>query len=455
MDQPSRIKFEDIVQFNGSTGFSNRSNCYVSDLRSFLHSIPAGEKHDFVMTKKIDGVAVMIVAFIGKQITPRAGESVHIIEEWPWDRDKSDFTEDNNAEFYRKALRAYLLPHTVWSRRENGGEPYYLNIALYSPTCKSLQIPHYLRKGIEDYVIAYYRSIPDEDRPPEDKIKSIILRGELFVGKAGPTAATTFLQHHRRLNTGKVDGNYPWMWSQILSLQRDMVASEKVAADKNKRKKKNPKHDKETGDSVKASAVEKWYNLTGQTEKGKDEAHYAPFFGLRNFLVDAQWNSSLIIEGKDEPQLEMHPQQLGLSVLDDYTGRMTESFKDTEIEQRNLKAIAEEIIWVASDAIQAKYVSFSTRYVFLRGENRKEIAKFMNDRILQSTLVHTVPVLKYGSDVFFSCQNGMSALTIDKYCNFIATELKKYNYVENGEGFMLIQDKYQPSTTHNVTRCWK
>ena len=452
MDQPSRIKFEDIVQFNGSTGFSNRSNCYVSDLRSFLKSIPAGEKHDFVLTKKIDGVAVMIVAFIGEHITAKAGESVHIIEEWPWDRNNSDFTEDNNAEFYRKALRAYLLPHTVWSKRNKGGQPYYLNIALYSPTCKSLQIPHYLRKGIEDYVIAYYQSIPDKDRPSDNKIKSIILRGELFVGKAGPTAATTFLQHHRKLNTGKDSGNYPWTWSQILSLQRDMEASETVAADNNRRKKNNPKHHAETGNSVKESAVEKWYNLTGQTEKGKDEAHYAPFFGLRNFLVDAQWNSNLVIEGKDESQLEMHPQQLGLSVLDDYTGRMTESFKDTEIKQRNLNAIAEEIVWVSSDAIQAKYVSFRTRYIFLRGA---ELANFMNDSILQSTLVHTVPVLKYGSDVCFSCQNSVPEITFDKYCDFIATELKKYNYIENGEGFMLIQDKYKPYTKHNVTRCWK
>lgn len=453
MDQPSRIKFEDIVQFDGSTGFSNRSNCYVSDLRSFLKNIPAQETHEFVVTKKIDGVAVMIVAFIGKQITPKAGESVHIIEDWPWDRNKSDFTEDKNAEFYRKALRAYLLPHTVWSRRENGGQDYYLNIALYSPTCKSLQIPHYLRKGIEDYVIAYYQSIPDNDRPPDDKIKSIILRGELFIGKAGPTAATTFLGHHRTLKTGKDGVKYPWMWSQILSLQRDMAASQKVAEDKNKRNKKNPQHHAETATSVYESALEKWYDLTGQTDKDKQAAQYAPFFGLRNFMVDAQWNPSLVIEGENDPLLEMHSQQLGLSVLDDYTGRMTESFKEKEIKQRNLDDIGEDIVWVVTESIKEKYVSFSRRYSFLRGETKK-LEYFMNDSILQHTLVHTVPVLKRGNDVNLSFHSAITHDDIDKYCDFIADELKRYNYIENGEGFMLIQDKHK-GLKHNVTRCWK
>lgn len=452
MDQPSRIKFEDIVQFDGSTGFSNRSNCYVSDLRSFLKNIPARETHDFVVTKKIDGVAVMIVAFIGTKITAKDVKSVHIIEKWPWD-DTSDFTDEKNAEFYRKALRAYLLPHTVWSKREKNGQEYYLNIALYSPTCKSLQIPHYLRKGIEDYVIAYYQSIPDNDRPSDDKIKSIILRGELFIGKAGPTAATTFLGHHRTLKTGKDGVKYPWMWSQILSLQRDIAASQKVAEDKNKRNKKNPQHHAETATSVHDSAIEKWYDLTGQTDKDKQAAQYAPFFGLRNFMVDAQWNPSLVIEGENDPLLEMHSQQLGLSVLDDYTGRMTESFKEKEIKQRNLDDIGEDIVWVVTESIKEKYVSFAKRYSFLRGES-KELEHFMNDSILQHTLVHTVPVLKRGNDVNLSFHSAITHDYIDKYCDFIADELKRYNYIENGEGFMLIQDKYN-GMKHNVTRCWK
>ena len=213
------IKFANIVEFpaKDATGFSNRYNTNTDELRTIFRKIPPNKHIQMTVTKKIDGVSSVVVAFViedskiysadlRKQITDNSLD-------WEWDDGAINFAE-KDRKWHIHALQQYLLPHTRWSQREKGGSNYFILTTLYTPTQKSIQLPHYFRAAIEDYVLNYYTSVEAEYN--NDEVAAICLRTELISGKAEPTSATTWLGHNRKMPTSYRSTTTPAGWSTLL-----------------------------------------------------------------------------------------------------------------------------------------------------------------------------------------------------------------------------------------------
>lgn len=226
-----KVKFAGIIKFP-QEGFSNRRNTDVAGLKKALENKNVNDTIHLTLTRKVDGVATLVVAFITPQsdAVDNAFEKLidknKVIDNWPWDSDSINNRIDElsrDGPWQRKALRAFLLPHTMWSLRTfAGGQQYYINISLYSATEKSLQIPHYLRRGIEDYICNFYGSVLTSNGGLKAKalraehLQCLAFRTELIVGKAEPSAATTFLGKNRRLRSSDVSGFSPLSWPSLL-----------------------------------------------------------------------------------------------------------------------------------------------------------------------------------------------------------------------------------------------
>ena len=250
--KPPKVKFSGIIKFP-EEGFSNRRNTDVEGVELALKQRNPDVTEMLTLTRKVDGVATLVVALIAPVTGPVRGlfaelEKDDKVLSWPWD----EYAVDDNAkkaiwdsfaknqQWQRKALRAFLLPHTIWSKRiwhdGAGGVKYsfYVNISLYSPTEKSLQIPHYLRRGIEDYIGKFYHSILSKDVDRKRKaeqaefLQCLAFRTELIVGKAEPSAATTFISKNRRMRDSAAKGTTVLFWPSLVNALKEMHFAEDV-----------------------------------------------------------------------------------------------------------------------------------------------------------------------------------------------------------------------------------
>ena len=153
----SSVKFANMIDFMDPTreGFSNRLNQDKRGLEKILKDKLKSSKTSKISvaaTKKIDGVACVIIAFVSKDAALIQNlETREKMMTWDWD----NLTFDNTT-WHLQALRACLLPHTIWSKRKHDSGTFALNVCLYTATQKVLMLPHYLRAEIENYIISYY-----------------------------------------------------------------------------------------------------------------------------------------------------------------------------------------------------------------------------------------------------------------------------------------------------------
>ena len=470
------VKFADIVNFpsKDATGFSNRYNTNTDELRTILGKIQPNKHIKMTVTKKIDGVSSVVVAFVIEDSKINSDDLRKQIMDnsikWEWDDEGINFA-DKDREWHIHALEQYLLPHTRWSQRKKDGSDYFILTSFYTPTQKSIQLPHYFRAEIEDYVLNYYTHVKTQyDR---NQVAAICLRTELISGKAEPTSATTWLGHNRKMPTSYKSTTTPAGWSSLLyNLKVSKFAKEvfekrwrtsQTRIDKLKQYQESGRIPQHLWKKLPQSAEEKDLKGTPRDEffdtvmKESQEAfesdlkHETPhnkrkrkdklarttgserLFGLLNYLINSQWNSSAIIETGDT-FMELQRQQLGLAVLDDYTGIIADAWIQRMRSECGL-----------GDFISTKYPSlilpatrpdsYATRYAKLCEYNAPQ-----GPRELVSHMVHTVPHVLVNGEKTKRIDPGVNT----NWLGTLNTDLQEYVQHENGEGFMIIMETHSP-----------
>ena len=472
------VKFSNIINFSSkdASGFSNRYNTNTDELKTIFEKIPPNKHIQMTVTKKIDGVSSVVVAFVIEDSKIDSADLRTQIAEkaiqWEWGNPGINFA-DKDREWHIHALEQYLLPHTRWSQREKGGLNYFILTTLYTPTQKSIQLPHYFRAAIEDYVLNYYTYV--EGQYNNNEVAAICLRTELISGKAEPTSATTWLGHNRKMPTSNKSTTTPAGWSSLLyNLKVSKFAKQvferrwrtsDARIDKMKQYQESGKIPQHMWKKIPQSAKDK--DLKGKDipqdeflETMKEESkqalnldlhHETPhnkrkrkdklarntgserLFGLLNYLINSQWNSSAIIETGDT-FLELQRQQLGLAVLDDYTGIIQGEW----IDRMRLQCGLGEFISRKYPGLmpQTRPASYAKRY-----EKLCEYNEPTRKRNLVDHMVHTVPHV-------FDEKTKRIDILANSNTNWLTTlnnDLQEYVQHENGEGFMIIMETHSPA----------
>ena len=121
------IKFANIVEFpaEDATGFSNRYNTNTDELKTIFGKIPPNKHILMTVTKKIDGVSSVVVAFVIKDSKIVSPDLRRQITEnsisWEWEDTTIDYAE-KDRKWHINALEQYLLPHTRWSQERRAAQ---------------------------------------------------------------------------------------------------------------------------------------------------------------------------------------------------------------------------------------------------------------------------------------------------------------------------------------------
>lgn len=464
MNQAKPIKFQHMVSLpdvtsNGQGGFSNRFNMDMEELKTAGNKFKSKQMR-WTATRKVDGVSSMVVAFVMpmNDATTQALRDCPKIT-WQWDYEarrmeagtRQDMARaewidilsadpDARARFYQNATRAFLLPRTIWSQRYVPNDQYYyINVSVYAPNGKCLQMPHYMRAPVEDYCIQYYRNlIKREAGQPwirevvNGKPKVLAFRTEIIMGKAEPVDASTFIDKLRKLNCAK--GN------DMISSWKSIIYHTAVSTFPEKRKKLAEEQITKQLNADELDADELMKKIKQQSEELLSGTDAGKYFFLLNYFYEAQWNPSTVIEEDPKKTMNLHQHQLGLVVLDDYTSCIRTQWLKTITctpsaprangvplpsvdafvivpEGRDIPNFYERIIWLHQSQQTGNAFTDPDLWSPMRRPNR---------------LMHTVDIVMQAD------WKDSPDLRISQQSEELQQKLNLHVSLENGEGFMLV-----------------
>ena len=163
--------------------FSGRKNVSTEELNNTMKQIDAKDKNEAILTRKMDGIAMLCAIGIKKSLKSEAETDEDCVF---LDYSKLGSVGVENQAWNTKLVKLWLNPRNMFTIREFEGEFYKISLQLFKPTHhdKALNLPHLFRMCVEDRLFELVKRMPKFD----DKIAkgvTMVYRSEFMVGNEG------------------------------------------------------------------------------------------------------------------------------------------------------------------------------------------------------------------------------------------------------------------------------